>query len=223
MATTLTKDDFYQAMCDVRKAHRLIYAYQSKMLGLTDFIKSKFDFPIYRGYPLFGEPFLKKRNYYGFTICDAWGFLYSYVFEYHFGEKKYPKICAIKLSVIQVSDTGYFDAEISDEEDLTTFASEKTSLSKFIFVIEKKNIRKNYSWVNEDWIIKKIYHDPAIMSKNHTHTCLNDKENVQIIYSLPLDRFINEKTTIEALEEFVKFCNENGIQELEFSETLCNS
>jgi len=218
MAITLTKDNFNQAMCDVRKAHRLIYAYQRKVLDLTYFIKSKLGFPEYSGNRLFCNPIAKKRDSYAslniFRDMWAWDFLYSYVFEYYFGEKS-PKNCKIVMSIIQVSDTGFYDTDDSPTE-LTTFASEDTSMSKLIFVVEKKDKKKQSDW-NKDWIGKEVYYNHKRMSANHTRDCLNHDGNIQIIYSFPFDRFLNEETTIAALEEFVKYSNDNGIQELKLA------
>ena len=65
MANSLTKkEELNQALCDVRKAHRLIYAYQSKILDLTYFIKSKLDFPEYRGNRLFCSHIGKKQGFF---------------------------------------------------------------------------------------------------------------------------------------------------------------
>ena len=217
MANALTKEELNQALCDVRKAHRLIYAYQRKMLDLTYFIKSKLDFTQYGGNKYFSSPIGKKRDsYVGLNIGKemwAWDFLYSYVFEYYFGNivsENYE----IAMSVFQVSDTGYFDNDTNDSyTDLETFASEEESISKLIFVVEKKDKKNEYAWIG-NWIIEEVVDNHERMSANHTKDCLNHKGNIQIIYSFPLDRFLDEDTTIEALKEFIEYCNNNGISEL---------
>jgi len=217
MANILTIADFNQAMCDVRKAHRLIYAYQRKMMDLTNFICEKLGFEDYGGNILFCEPIKKRQNSYStYNIWDAcaWDFLNSYVFEYYFGKDETNNI---QMSVIQVSDTGYFDNDTDNDknkEELSTFANEEESISKLIFVIEKKDKKKKtFAW-DKEWISEKVHENQERMSKNHEKDCLNDKGNIQIIYSFSLDRFLNEETTIAALGEFIKYCNENGIEEL---------
>ena len=148
MANSLTKkEEFNQALCDVRKAHRLICAYQNKMLDLTYFIKSKLGFPEYVGNKLFSDIIGKKRDSYGrlriWKNMWAWDFLYSYVFEYYFGKIK-TKSCEIAMSVFQISDTGYFDnGNSGSRTELATFASEEESISKLIFVVEKKDKKMN--------------------------------------------------------------------------------
>ena len=218
MANSLTKkEEFNQALCDVRKAHRLIYAYQSKMLDLTYFIKSKLGFPEYGGNKLFGNLIEKKRDAYGnlkiWKDTCAWDFLYSYVFEYYF-DNIITKNCEIAMSVFQVSDTGYFDKDNQDSQiDLATFASEEVSISKLLFVVEKKNKKNESAW-DDDWIEKEVDNNHKRMCASHTKDCLNQKGNIQIFHSFPLDRFLDEDSTIEALNEFIEYCNNKGISEI---------
>ena len=86
-------------------------------------------------------------------------------------------------------------------------------ISKLIFVVEKKNKKNNYAWEG-DWVNKEIVNNKERMSANHKKDCLNHKGNIQIIYSFPLDRFLDEGSTIETLKEFIEYCNNNGIPEL---------
>lgn len=217
MENSLTKEKFNQALCDVRKAHRLIYAYQHKMLDLTYFIKSKLDFPEYGGNKLFSNTIEKKRDSYDnlkvFKDMWAWDFLYSYVFEYYLG-KITGKNTEIAMSIFQVSDTGYFDNDIHDSRTrLATFAGETESVSKLILLVEKKEKNSEYAWT-ADWVRKEVYNNHDRMSAKHTKDCLNHRGNIQIIYSFTLDRFLNEDDTIETLKEFIEYCNSNGISEL---------
>ena len=224
MANSLTRrEEFNQALCDVRKAHRLIYAYQSKMLDLTYFIKSKLDFSGFGGNKLFSNTIEKKRDAYDrlkiWKDMWAWDFLYSYVFEYYLGNI-ISEDFQIAMSIIQVSDTGYFDNnnEVNSRIELGTFAEEEKSISKLIFVVEKKHKDNEFAWEDDRvWISKKVYDNNDRMSVNHTRDCLNDKGNIQIIYSIPLDRFVDENSTIETLKEFIEYCNNKGVSELKGS------
>jgi hypothetical protein len=217
MEDSLKKEEFNQALCDIRKAHRLIYAYQNKMLDLTYFIKSKLDFPQFGGNKLFSNPIEKKRDSYDnlkvWRDMWAWDFLYSYIFEYYLGEIEINK-SIITMSIFQVSDTGYFDNNNDNSRtELSTFADEQNSISKLIFVIERKNKLNKFAWDN-NWIRKEVYNNHERMSAKHQKDCLNHNENIQIIYSFPLERFLNENSTIETLKEFVEYCNSKGINEL---------
>ncbi len=218
MENSLTKkEEFNKALCDVRRAHRLIYAYQRKMLDLTYFIKSKLDFPNYGGNKLFSATIEKKRDAYDklkiWNDMWAWDFLYSYVFEYYF-DNIVAENYQIAMSVFQVTDTGCYDKDNYDSRtELTTFASEEESISKLIFVVERKDKKNEYAW-NPEWIEREVYANKIRMSANHTKECLDHLGNIQVIYSVPLDRFLDEDSTLETLKEFVQYCNINGISEL---------
>lgn len=203
---------FNDAMNDVRKAHRLIYSYQQRMLDLIYFIKSKLDFPLFLAEKRFSNDIYKKRN--GYLLLPdnmwAWDFLYSYMFEYYLGEITLDNedICA--LSVIQYSDTGFFEKEDNSRMDLNSFADEEESGSKLLFILEIKPKRKN--WI---WNINELVMDKQYASLKHECTIIkSDKGNIQVLYSFSLDRFLNEKTSLAALKEFIDYCKENDVVEL---------
>ena len=203
---------FNDAMNDVRKAHRLIYSYQQRMLDLIYFIKSKLDFPLFWAEKRFSNDIYKKRN--GYLLLPdnmwAWDFLYSYMFEYYLGEINLDNedICA--LSVIQYSDTGFFENEDNSRMDINSFAEEEESGSKLLFILEIKPKRKN--WI---WNINELVMDKQYASLKHECTIIkSDKGNIQVLYSFSLNRFLNEKTSLAALKEFIDYCKENDVVEL---------
>ena len=151
------------------------------------------------------------------NVC-AWDFLYSYVFGYYFGEKP-TKNGGIIFCIFQVTDTGRFDSEEADKDtDISTFNSEENSISKLIFLVEKKiNGNDDIIW-KDGWVDKNILKNNARMSATLKPETLDFEKNgnTQIIYSFPLDRFLNEETTVETLNEFIKYCNGNGVSELQF-------
>lgn len=217
MANSLSPEEFNAALCDVRKAHRLIYTYQSKMLDLIHFIKSKLDFPEFGGNKLFSDPIAKKRSSYDdlkiFKGMWPWDFIYSYAFEYYLGSKTIKK-SVIALSILQVSDTGYFDSKKDKHRtDISVFESEVEAKSKLIFLLEKKDKKNNYAW-DKEWVDEKIISNDKVMSADHHRECRNDNKNIQIIYSFSLEKFLDENTTIETLTEFTEYCNDQGISEL---------
>lgn len=205
--------EFNEAMCDVRKAHRLIYSYQQRMLDLAYFIKSKLDFPLFLAVKGFSEDINKKRD--GYLSINpnmwAWDFLYSYMLEYYIGEVELDNGDECAVSVIQYSDTGFFEKEDNNRTDTKSFADEEESGSKLLFILETKPEGKDWIWNTEELMMNKEY-----ASFNHTRTLIKPKKGyVQVLYSFPLDRFLNEETSIKALKEFVDYCNENGVEELQ--------
>ena len=207
-------NELKEALCDVRKAHRIIYSYQARMLDLVRFISAKLDLGgNLQGTKYYSNDIWKPRKDAYLNMPDgmwAWDFLYSYVFEYYLDELALDDGSNIAISIIQYSDTGYFENSGNSRVNINTFASEEESGSKLLFLIEMAPKKKDWVWDVEDIVNNKEY-----ASINHTKTVLKKKGCVQGLYSFPIERFIDENSTLEALHEFVDFCKENDIAELD--------
>ena len=211
MATT--SENLSNALLDVRRAHRILYAYKKRMSDLAYFIKRKLDMPKFRGFKHFSRPISKSSGY--LTIRHdmwAWDYLYSYLFEYYLGKKEAgDKLHDYKLSLIQYSDTGYFDQDGQRRCRISEFGSEDESGSKLLFFLEYKP--KDSKWVWKDGsYMERIVLDKEFGRKEHTKTFRSTTTGVkQILCSFPLERFINMEATLEVLREFRSFCQEQGI------------
>ena len=138
-------EELNNALCDVRKAHRIIHEYQQRMLDLIRVIAAKLDFnSCYRGKKYFSNPLSIKRD--GFLRIEddmwAWDFIYSYVFEYDLGEIELDNGSSVGLTIVQYSDTGCFDVDDSNRQQTNTFALEEESSTKLLFIIELKPKKK---------------------------------------------------------------------------------
>ncbi len=205
--------EFNDALCDVRKAHRLIYSYQQRMLDLAYFIKTKLDFPDFQAKKGFSEDISKNRRSKYLRIWNdmwAWDFIYSYMFEYYLGEIELDNGDSCALSIIQYSDTGYFDADGESRTDINSFAEEEESASKLLFILEVKPRKKKWIWDIDEISLDKEYGS----SKHVKDLLISDKGNMQVLYSFTLNRFLNEKTSLNALHEFVDYCKNNDVVEL---------
>lgn len=202
------------ALQDVRRAHRILYAYQRRMLDLAHFIKCQLKMPDFRGFKHFSRPISKNSGY--LTIRHdmwAWDYLYSYLFEYYLGETEAgDKLHDYKLSLIQYSDTGYFEQDGQKRGRISEFGSEEESSSKLLFFLEYKPKDRNWEW-GDGTSLEGIVLDKEVGRKEHTKefrsTATGGK---QILYSFPLERFINMEATLEVLREFRSYCQEKDIQ-----------
>lgn len=204
------------ALQDVRRAHRILYAYQRRMLDLVHFIQSKLDMREFRGFKHFSNPIHGRRKGHSrlkiWHDMWAWDYLYSYLFEYYLGKKEAgDKLHDYKLSLIQYSDTGYFDQDGQRRCRISEFGSEDESGSKLLFFLEYKP--KDSKWVWKDGpYMERIVLDKEFGRKEHTKTFRSTATGVkQILYSFPLERFINMEATLEVLREFRSFCQKQGI------------
>lgn len=213
-----TTKNLTNALLDVRRAHRILYAYQRRMLDLVHFIQSKLDMPVkdFCGIKHFSKPIYGRSI--GHTPLNiwptmwAWDYLYSYLFEYYLGEKEAgDKLHGYKLSLIQYSDTGYFDQDGQKRGRISEFGSEEESSSKLLFFLEYKSKDSEWEWKDGSYM-ERIVLDKEVGRKEHTKefrsTATGGK---QILCSFPLERFINMEATLEVLREFRSYCQEKGV------------
>lgn len=216
----LTEEQLKVAFCEVRKAHRLIYEYQRRMQDLTWFIKNKLGFNVYEGYKKFSDP-LKSSNRIGVDYW-SWDWIYTYVFEYYLGwQENKDKHNSWRLSVIQISDTGYYKNKLkgSSETYLSSYASPEESESRLLFYLSvAPNSAEEYD-VDVDGVIETCA-ESAEFDKEDFRIIKNPQkqEYVQIAYSVPLSRFVDETKTMQILRDFVKYCNDNAGTDLKIQE-----
>ena len=204
------------ALIEVRKAHRLVESYQERMLSLVNFIATRLDFHSMEGVKHFSNPIHPYRDGVHLHVVPrmwAWDFLYSYTFEYYVGDVKLDDSSTIFLSIIQYTDTGYFDNENEDRESPELFVPSEQAGSKLLFFMERqpkgcKALWSDYSYT-EQFVLNKEYG-----SIRHRETVLEPKgqgKNQILLYSIPLENFADERSTIAALKEYLRFLDKNGI------------
>ena len=185
------------------------------MSDLAYFIKCKLGMREFRGFKHFSRPISKKEYLTIWHDMWAWDYLYSYLFEYHLGEQKTSdEEYEYKLSLIQYSDTGYFDREEEEEAtrlELEKFKPEEESGSKLLFFLEYKSKDSEWEWKDGSYM-EGIVHDKKVGSKKHKEEVrYTSADGMQILYSFPLERFNNMEATLKVLSEFRSYCQEQGI------------
>jgi len=171
---------------DIRTAHRLIYEYQKRVIDLVFYIKGKLNFPDrVAGYKKFSNAIGKTRTYSNdyaeanlsiFNTMWAWDFLYSYMMEFYLGEVEIMKHTFCAMSIIEISDTGYYSSRQQDrnQQDIQTFANIEDSNTMLIFVFETTNNKEYKFWDTSDEKIREW-----ILS---TKTCLEKKNDDDIFF-----------------------------------------
>ena len=200
-----------EALVDVRKAHRLVYSFQERMLSLAIFIGNRLDLGQPYGIKRFSDPISSARGRNGLKISNemwAWDFVYSYVFEYYFDEVVHKDDSKFKLSIVQYADTGFFDSNTKDYLDITRFASPEVSKSKLLFVLEWHPKGESADYLD----LEEYVHNKDYASANHSVTDLTLDNKRLLLYSIPLERFVDENATLEALQEYLSFLKSKGIE-----------
>ena len=208
-------ENLKDALIDVRKAHRLIASYQKIMLSIVFFIKKKLGFPDFVGEKRFSNPLSGRSGLNLWPTMWSWDFIYSYQFEYRLGSKDLPDSSRVFLSVVQYSDTGFYDSDSDTPGDSQTFNPAEESSSKLLFLMEHAVPGKQLLMTARSCTdVYDIIHSKKYGRSNHVSDRIPAQESDDsefLLYSIPIERFFDESSTIDALQDYLKFLEENGI------------
>jgi hypothetical protein len=193
----LNKDQLEQAFHEVRKAYRLLYHYQKRVLDLIQFIGDYTTFSDYRGQPHFsGEAKNKKIN----LKSWAWDWLNMYLYEFNLG-KNIIEGKELAFSIVLESDSGYFNssAEGITRLDVEEFKSPADSNTNLVFVVdynkrETELLSKPSKYIKDNEYVNRVAKDQVVCAKKY-----------------PLSEFVDEESTIIQLKDFNAFCKKEGI------------
>lgn len=192
-------------LLEVRKAYRLLFEYQTRILDLMRFISGSFNFDYKGGYPKFSNS--GPNNGKGKLTCSAWDWLNMYCYTFKFETKK-EKQGEINFSIFLVNDTGYYEKVKENEEKnekkisktkVSAFENSESSETKLIFVVGKnswegwgKNWDKNELYLNEEGQFKSV-------------------KGITVFKSYSLEDFFDEDSAIERLRDFEEYCGIHGV------------
>jgi len=182
-------------LVEVRKAYRLLFEYQTRILDLISFIGGSFNYDYNGGYPKFsnGSP----NNGKGKLTQWAWDWLSMYFYEFNFVTKD-----KTAFAVFIVNDTGFYqkrkDTKVSKTK-VSGFDEVENSKTKLIFVVGK-NIWNGWgvNWDDDNFILDKEGQKIA-----------DDK--IMLFKSYLLDDFFDEENAITNLKDFESYCKSYGV------------
>jgi hypothetical protein len=183
-------------LLEVRKAYRLLFDYQTRILDLIGFIGSSFNYDYNGGFPKFSNP--SPNNGRGRLTAWAWDWLNMYFYEFNFVTSK----DKIAFAVFLVNDTGYFqknkETKISKTR-VSAFEPVENSKTKLIFVVGKNTWNGwGVNWDNENFILEE-----------EGQKILDNK--IMIFKSYLLNDFFDEENAIEKLKDFENYCKKYGV------------
>ncbi len=195
-----TKEDFKDALLNVRNAHRLIKGYQETILNLMFYIKDRYLLNDLRGERRFCKPLANHKSGYAniklWKDMWSWDFIYTYEFEYYFGvdynNRFKDKI--FSFSIIQVSDTGFYKSKILNGNEVEKFELAENSESVLIFIFETKN--ESDAWLGH----AEIENSKNELLRNNKEKYLIENRFLAMKYDL--SNFIDKDSTDEILKEF---------------------
>jgi len=193
---TINKDKLKEVFLNVRKAYRLLFEYQTKVLNLAKYIGDYFSYSYIGGWPLFSDACPKPGK--GYLDNWSWDWLNMYAYAFYFGSKQI-KDEKVSFEIRIYSDTGFYDSPYSetDKIKIETFENVENSKTKLVL------IASNLGWEPNE-LLKNF------TSKKNEYTLADDENNV-CAKSYDLEDFIDEENTNNKLKDFIEFCKKNKI------------
>jgi len=187
-------------LADVRKAYRLLYQFQKRVLDILRLFEDEFSIEYYGGYAHFSNQ--TPAASFGSLEDSAWDWLNLYLHEFHFREEELRYRYHINLSVFLVSDTGYFDTPNAEKNIIKTFVPADQATTKLVFMIGKDAWHDGF----DDFELN-------FKSKSPDYVRTTKKGKV-LAKSFELDAFSSQMGAIQAFRQLLNFWRENGIFEL---------
>ena len=193
-------------LTEVRKAYRLLFDYQTKLLALVKYIGGKYGYNYNGGYPKFSNN--QPRQGRGNLDDWAWDWLNLYFHEFNFGSKKIDNNTKIYFSVFILNDDGYFQACQKEQRNVgrvspNKFEKPENSNSKLIFVVGLNSWSGKAYFAENNWFNQRF----TLEEKG-----IHEDESGKMFYkTYPLENFFEENNAIVQLADFERECHVIGI------------
>lgn len=195
MGSIITKSSIDDVFLNVRRAYRLLFDYQTRLLSLGKYIGNYFSYSYYGGWPLYSAASPKAGE--GSLDNLAWDWLNMYAYAFHFGSKEI-KGKKVFFEIRIYSDTGFFDSRERNELDTNTFLDVNKSKTKIVLIASSSGWKPNE-------LLEKF-------NSEKSEYKLNNEENNICAKSYDLLEFYNEEETNRKLDDFSEYCKINAIK-----------
>ena len=197
-------NELKNSLIEVRKAYRLLYDYQKKVLDLIQFIGTEFGRSYNGGYSKYCN--VTPRNGKGYLSNWAWDWLNMYYYEFNFHNEKEKDY----FSVLLISDTGFYEAKVEEGNfnnklDISKYKNAENSSTKLSLVYGDK------IWECKGFLQNNCWEDPEFILKNQGVYKKENNSGKMIFKSYNLEQFLDKESSIQILRDFSSFCFENGI------------
>lgn len=193
---------------DVRNAFRLLHRYQKRVLNIINYIREQTPYTDMWGGKWFSDTIGTRRDspdkdYANLRIWKdmwAWDFLYGYMFDFYFGSTKINKK-EIEMSVMQVSDDGYFlsDNSSSSLTDLSTFEDAEDSHSYIVLNVGYNNWMSDKNHNDDYWTFMCDF-----LSCNDDYKVIKDKTSFFITKRYLMQKFASQIEADNVIRDFGK-------------------
>lgn len=198
----MNKVEFSQSLIEVRKAYRLLYLYQSRVLNLMKFIEQSFDMKYNGGWSWFSDNTPREGK--GTLDNSAWDWLNMYFYEFNFqlGQRTDSET---SFAILLLSDTGIYDTDSEEYLNVSTFNAPEKSSTRLVFIAGKN------TWWNKPPFKEDFDERIPIYTSSPVPYCKSIGDDVMLAKSYPLEDFLNQESTLVQLRDWAEFCKKNGV------------
>ncbi|RTQ51743.1 hypothetical protein EJV47_08085 [Hymenobacter gummosus] len=202
MNTDLSLAEMESVLLDVRRAYRLLYLYQNRVLNTVRFIGERMGFDYEGGYPWFSNNTPREGKWADLESW-AWDWLNMYYYEFRFREKVVGGE-RIRFSAVIQSDTGHYDGTGTEGTQIGLFAPVEQSQTRIHLLVGQD------AWVSD---FEQIF--PLIHQGANTKPFVGQKSGGRLFTkSYPLLAFHGEASSRDTLADFTRLCSHHGLPEL---------
>lgn len=200
----MSNNNLDKSLIEVRKAYRILFDYQTRILDLISYISSKTHFTYNGGYSKFSNS--GPNNGRGKLDLWAWDWLNFYFYEFYFGKLKDRNNNEYTFSIFHLADDGFYQAQNKignrNKTDVKDFLNEYDSNSKLIFVLGKNTWDDSWgqNWNSVEFTLK----DSEVKIDE-------EKFNGIVFKSYNLNKFDCEENVSQILLDFKSFCENNNM------------
>ncbi|WP_276482694.1 hypothetical protein [Paraflavitalea pollutisoli] len=198
--------DLQAALIDVRKAYRLLYMYQRRLVDTVDYISQSIGVQIENTYCCFSGSFFDGRKHY--RDYWAWDWLPMYFHEFYCGAHKRLNGLVINVGIAIQSDTGFYDAQLSNKQNIEAYAPVEDSETRLLFYLARNGWKQDFPEFEKLWE----------RSQRTFALTKGDKQFAAI--ALPLSDFMHETLIHASLKIVAEFFQNNGFPEFMVGEGI---
>jgi hypothetical protein len=199
------------ALLNVRKAYRLLFEYQERILNLMQYIGQTYDIPATKGNPLFSSK--------GSNRVDNWAWDYIYMYHFVFNFWRTTEEDPVWLNAYLLNDSGFYEKEENKNNnakkfDINNFELVEDSKSKLTLVSGLPGFE--WSWPHDTWPF-----DDFIKRNEGIKEVTNEdgEQGIVVFRTYDLEDFFDEKKALNSLKEFAEFCKVHDLP-IEITEKL---
>ena len=179
------------SLSEVRKAYRLLYLYQRRVMDLVQFIGDEMGFDFISGHPWFGHPIGTASS--ANPNRSAWDWLPMYYYDFYFEKGE------MQLGIIVQADTGFFDSDNEEKSKIEDFGDPDHAETRIVLMIS------NGKW-DSTAVSKDLSFGKEIKQYPKGNLNIDDDQVKILAKAYNMEKLMSEDSAKQCIEDFKTFC-----------------